>query len=530
MANERLRKWLGIKPDPTLTPDDLTPVVNLATQGPGTATPNNPRKITKGTSYTATGLDEIPAPVLETEQGSAIPTRILELVPDLLPGYQRTVTFNAMLNDAGVDASLRAAKTPVLGAEYFVEPYSDSPQDVEVGEFIWANLVEGMSSPFINSLEDILQMYSDGYAVIEKVYEMREWSANRSGANTKQFTMLKKLGYRPATTILRIDYDDNGGPLDVVQNAIQADGSIVETTMDISKVIIFTNSRRGGDLMGRSLLRTAYPHWYYKTHLYKIDAIQKERNSLGIPKGMLQPGYTQNDKNILRTMLANLRSNEESFMILTPNIDVEFAEVKSHSVNVLESAHHHNMMIFMNVLGQFLNLGIDAPGGGKATGSTQADLFMKSLRHVANYIADCINMYLIPELVVWNYPTTNFPKMKVRNVGEVRDIQMLAAGLANLASQGLVTMDLSTEQWVRQAFDMPAKVGSSDETYVPAQPSLKPETEPDPNDPNEAVEPGESTTNGNGTGTGAGTGNNGKGAVPNRIRPGNVGKPPSAPN
>ena len=530
MANQRIRKFLGIKDDPTLTSDDLTPVGNLATQAPSTAKNTNPRKVTKGTSYTSGQMDGIAPPQVDTEQGSAIPTRIIELVPDLLPGYQRTVTFNAMMNDAGVDASLRAAKTPVLGAEYFVEPYSDSPQDIEISEFCWANLAEGMSSPFINSLEDILQMYSDGYAVLEKVYELREWSPNRSGANTKQYTMLKKLGYRPATTIMNIDYDDNGGPLDVVQNAIQADGSVIETTLDISKIIIFTNSRRGGDLMGRSLLRTAYPHWYYKTHLYKIDAIQKERNSLGIPKGILQPGYTTNDKNILRTLLANLRSNEESFMILTPNIDVEFAEVKSSPVNVLESVHHHNMMIFMNVLGQFLNLGIDSPGGGKATGSTQSDLFMKSLRHVANYIADCINMYLIPELVVWNYPTMNFPKLKVRNVGEVRDIQMLAAGLANLSAQGLITMDLVTEQWVRQVFDMPAKQSAPPgQPYTSAQPTLpQQDAEPDPNDPADAAatEPGEQPTNGNGSGTG----NNGKGTVPSRIRPGNVGKPPAAPN
>jgi hypothetical protein len=485
----------------------------------------HPRKATVGTSYTTKGMPGVAPPPLDEEGGSSQPTRIIEQVPDLLPGYPRLVTYNAMMNDAGVDVSIRAAKTPVLAAEFFVEAYSDDPQDQEISEFVWANIAEGMNAPFLNSLEDILQFYVDGYSVLEKVYELREWSPKRKASNTRQYTMLKKLGYRPASTIQKIEYDDNGGPLDVIQNAIQADNSIVEETLDISKIIIFTFARRGGDLTGRSLLRTAYPHWYYKTHLYKIDAIQKERNSLGIPKGMLKPGYTQNDKTILRQMLRNLRTNEESFMVLTPNIDVEFAEVKSQLVNVMESADHHNMMILMNVLGQFLALGIGpGSGGGRATGATQSDLFMKSLRYVANYIADCVNMYLIPELVVWNYPTTNFPRLRVRNVGETKDIQMLAAGLANLSAQGLITNDFDTEQWVRRVFDMPAKqvipateqgeAGVDDTTIQPTgqEPTNIPQTTPTP-----------PTQNGS-------SGNSGKGSVPSRIRPGNTGKPPNSPN
>jgi hypothetical protein len=110
----------------------------------------------------------------------------------------------------------------------------------------------------------------------------------------------------------------------------------------------------------------------------------------------------------------------------------------------------------MNVLAQFIGLGVEG-GGGRATAGTQSDLFMKSLRFVANYIADQINMYVIPELVVWNYPTKNFPKLKVRNIGETRDLQMLAAALANLFAQQALTNDDDTENWLREVFDMPAK-------------------------------------------------------------------------
>jgi hypothetical protein len=406
------------------------------------------------------------------EVGSAAPVQIREVVPELSNAFQRLNTYGRMMNDAGVDVSMRAGKTPVLGAEFFVEPYDEQDINQEISEFIWANLAEGLASPFINSLEDILHFYEDGYSVLEKVYENRAWTPKGKGKNTRVFTMLRKLGVRPASTIKEILYDDNGGPNGVVQNAIRADGKTDEVPIDISKLLIFTFGRKGGDLTGKSLLRTAYPHWYYKSHLYKIDAIQKERHSLGVPKGRLLPGWNEKDREILRQLLANIRSNEEAFMVLTPTVDVEFAEVHGQLVNVMESASHHNTMILMNVMAQFLTMGVDSPSGGRATAGNQTDMFLKTLRFVANYIVEVVNMYLIPELVVWNYKTNSFPQLKVRNIGEMRDLQMLGSALGNLFSQDALTTDLPTENWVRRVFDMPAKQLDAEQTVTPPAPPV----------------------------------------------------------
>lgn len=462
------------------------------------------RKAAPSTSYQSRGLVPNP-PKADTEMGSAQPVPIQEIVPELASPFQRAQVYNRMMNDAAVDVSMRAAKTPILGAEFFVEPFSDDPLDIEIAEFVWANLGEGMSSPFLNSLEDILHMYEDGYSIVEKVYEKRGWAPRRtrSGSNTKEYIMLKKLGIRSASTIKEIKYDNNGGPVVVIHNAIQKDKSIKEKTIDISKIIVFTFNRKGGDLQGKSLLRTAYPHWYYKTHMYKIDAIQKERHSLGIPKGQFQRTATNAEKIEARRMLRALRTNEEAFMLLPPGLDVTFEKPQGGELpNALESAVHHNGMILMNVLSQFIALGIDA-GGGRATAGTQSDMFMKSLKFVANQIAMQINMYLIPELVVWNFPTNNFPKLQVRNIGETRDLQMLAAALGNLFSQGAITADLDTENYIRQLFDLPRKNPNAIQTT-----------------PDKVVEP---NANGNGTGK--------KGNIrPGDIRTGYVGQPDNAPD
>lgn len=422
------------------------------------------RKASKNptTSYKATGLNDqqIAQPTYDSEDGSSQPVRIIEVVPELVSPFSRTRVYARMMNDAAVDVSVRAVKTPVLGSEFFVEPYSSNPNDVMIAEFIWDNLDGGMNQPFCNAIEDILRMYEDGYSVLDKVYEERVWApGDVPGANSRAYTMLKKLSPRPATTFKEITYDDNGGPTALIQQAIRADKSVEEVTIDISKAMIFTLNRYGGDLTGKSILRTAYPHWYYKTHFYKIDAVQKERHATGVPRAKLLPGFTEKDRAIVRNMLRNIRTNEEGFIIQIPTVEVDFAELHGNLVNVLESATHHNAMILLNVMAQFLTLGVDAGsgshGGGRATAGSQVDIFMKSLRYVAGYICDQVNMYLIPELVVWNFPTNNFPKLKVRNIGETRDLQMLAAAISNLLSQGGVTMDDPLEEWMRNTFDMP---------------------------------------------------------------------------
>ena len=510
------------------------------TKKPVPPTQQNPRKVVTGTSLEATGHAEIPQPDLSAEEGSSYvaPTTSppVEQVPELSSPYQRSVTYARMMNDSSVDVSIRAWKTPVLGAEFFVDPYSDSPLDAEIAEFIWANLAGGLESPLLESLQDILHMCEDGYAVLEKVYENREWTpptnpaspdgtpAKTGGSfrNTKVFTMLDSLGFRPTNTINDIQYDNNGRVSQITQGAIQADKSVKDVDIKTGKLLIFTLNRKGGDITGKSILRTAYPHWYYKTHFYKIDAIQKERHGIGVPRGKLLAGYSENDKIALRNMLRNLRTNEEAFIMQTPNVEIDFAEVKGQLVNVIESAEHHSGMILLNVMASFLGLGVNTHGGSgsRAVGSTQSDMFMKSLKFIAEYICQVVNNDVIPELVVYNYKTTNFPQMKVRGVGETRDLQMLASGLANLIAQGGITMDLPTEQWMRRTFDMPAKQQGVEAYQPPTKEIIQVAGQ----------QPGTTGANGHGKGTTVSTAPQKGNVQPENptTGQGNVGKPPSA--
>jgi hypothetical protein len=420
---------------------------------------SEPRKQVTGTTYESKPA-EAPPPLSYKEIGSQTSTVIRDSVPELNSRTQQTQTYKKMKrSDASVRSSLRAGKAPVLGAEYFVQPFDESPESLIVAEFVSFNLFNAPSVPWLVNMSNALTAFDYGAAVFEPVYELREWApkATQPTANRKKFTMLRKLGFRPATTIKSFDYDDNGGPIGVTQNAINAKGTVKEVKIPIEKLIIFSFEAEDNGLEGESILRSAYQHWFYKTTLYKIDAIQKERHGIGIPDVEIQAGASKEDKKLAHEMARNLRTNEFSYIVRPPTLKVGFAKPEGNLVNALESANHHDDMIMKNILVQFLNMGLGSGGGGRATSATAADIYLKAMSYIANSWCETINLYLVPRLVAYNFQTDKFPKLSVKNIGETKDFQMWSAGIRNLFDAGVLTYSHDTEQYVRTVADMPVR-------------------------------------------------------------------------
>lgn len=429
-----------------------------------------PTRQVTGTTYTVDPA-LIPKPASYAEIGSAITSGIRERVPELSNRRLAAQTYKIMeRTDASVRVSLRAGKTPVVGADYYMEAFDETEQNQVINEFCNFNIFHAMTSPWLDILQNICHFMEDGFQVFEPVWELREWAPKKTNAtaNRRKYTMLRKLAVRPSATISEFMYDDNGGPVGVKQQAIAADGNVKEVEIPIEKLVIFTFDKEGGNLEGQSILRSAYTHWFYKKTLYEIDAIQKERHSIGVPDAVLKPGHTTEDKKAAFELVQNLRTNEMAGIVRNASMEVGFAEIKGNVVDPLESANHHDNMIMKNVMVQFLNLGIEGSGGGRATGATAADMFLKSMRFLANLICDYFNQYVIPNLVAYNFKTDQFPKMKVRNIGEIKDFQMWASGFSNLVQQSVVTMDIETENFVRDFIDFPKKLGERPE-FTPQQ-------------------------------------------------------------
>ena len=220
----------------------------------------------------------------------------------------------------------------------------------------------------------------------------------------------------------------------------------------IEKLVVMTNDKEGGDLLGLSVLRSAYLHWYFKHKLYDIDAIQKERHGMGVPDIQLPPSYTSDDLKFAAQLAQSLRTNARGFVLRPQGWEFGFAKVEGQLTNALESADHHDMMINRNVLAQFIN---STTGNSRSNTATAYDLFEKVQRQTGRYVCDTINKYLIKQLVDYNFKVARYPKMKVRGIGQARDLQQFSAGMRNLVSENIISIDDDTEKYVRDVIDLP---------------------------------------------------------------------------
>ena len=349
----------------------------------------------------------------------------------------------ARMSDGVIAGVLLGVKTPVFAGNWRVDTGGPAKEDKDAALFVSDCLMKHQSISWSQILMDAMLCADFGFMVFEKVWENRKIDGQTR-------TVLKKLAPRHPADVLEIQYDKNGGPKAVVFNVVDANGNADERKIDIEKLLIITYQQEVGNLRGRSVLRAAYQHYYYKTQLYKIDAIQKERHGIGIPVIKLPPGFTAQDKQEANALGRNLRTNERAHIVLPPNWDIFFAKLEGNPVNALESIKYHDQVIRDSVLAGFL-------GQDAATNDDDLSLFYKSTRFVANAICDAFNTYLVSDIIRYNYgkDEVKTPRLQVRQIGEQADNRTLSFTLRNLVGAGIIRPDDVLENYVRDLIDLP---------------------------------------------------------------------------
>ena len=114
---------------------------------------NDPRRTEVATTLQAKPQVQPPDPKALTELGV---TNVTGGIPDVVPqwrtGRQSLRIIEQMINnDATVNSSLLAVKTPVIGGEYYMEPATGQQVDVDAAEYCKHNLFERMSVDWLRS-------------------------------------------------------------------------------------------------------------------------------------------------------------------------------------------------------------------------------------------------------------------------------------------------------------------------------------------------------------------------------------------
>lgn len=362
-----------------------------------------------------------------------------------LAGINGYITYDRMRrSDATVAELLKVYKTPIVAADWFVDTADPESEEANMqAEFVQNNLFRWMSTGWIQLLGEILTQYDFGYSYFEKVFTFHKWKGERR-------VIWKKLATRSVFDAVEWIYDKNGGPQQV--RATDFEGGM-DVFMDIQDLLVFTYRKEQGNIEGRSALREVFKHWYYKENLYKIDAIQKERHGIGIPVIKLPPNFTPNDKALADELGRNLRTNEWAHIVLPPFWEVEFAEVRGQTVDILQSIDHHDTKILDSGLAGFV---ASTPG---ATSTEELNsLFQASLRHVADLICEVFNLYAIPELISHNWKDVEeFPELKARHIGQVADLRTISFNIRNLVGAKVIIPDDNLEDYMRELNHLPRR-------------------------------------------------------------------------
>lgn len=390
------------------------------------------------------------------------------------------------LSDGTVGGLLKAIKLPLLGAEWKVEPASESAEDVEIADFVDSDL-HAMTTSLEETLRLVLLMLDYGSMVFEKVWEMRD--DNR--------VHLRKLAQRLPKSIIRWDVDEGGGLANVRQQVMK-DGTFKQIDIPVEKLAVFVNEREGANWRGTSILRNAYKHHYYLDHFYAIDAIAKQRRGAGVDVGRIKEGAA--DKKAVKTaverVLMGLNVHEKQFVTEAEDEwEYRIESIGGNLPRMMESIEHHVNMILRSVLASFLGLSATSGSASLALSKDQSGFFLMALRAVGSNIEHTFSEYVIKPLVDYNFPNVKtYPQLKHGRL-ETRNVTEFASAVASLMTAGALTPGADVEASSREVLELPeqqdgeavyaakdaaAKAAADAAAKIAAQPPADPTKEPTP--------------------------------------------------
>jgi hypothetical protein len=170
----------------------------------------------------------------------------------------------------------------------------------------------------------------------------------------------------------------------------------------------------------------------------------------------LPKGATAVDKQDAEELGENFRINEQTYIVTTEGWEIDMLTngISEKTARIEPEIEHHNRMIALNILAQFITLS-SGDGGSNALSKDQSSFFTLGLRAIAKQVAYVINQ-AIKELVIMNWgEREKYPTMQFNQIGQI-DFQEMASALTSLAGGGLIELTPEVKQSVHSMFNLPS--------------------------------------------------------------------------
>jgi hypothetical protein len=348
-------------------------------------------------------------------------------------------------NDSVVGAILFAIEMLIGQVPWSVKSFSDNQVDIDAADFLRWNM-DHLQESWHDVIREILSMLTFGWALLELVYVRRD----------DHRIVWEKLPLRAQDSLLDWEYED--GTDNLIAMLQNPPPTYSTRRVKLDKAMLFRARHYKNNPEGRSILRTAYRDWYFKTHIENIEGIGIERDLAGIPIAKI-PGQILNSTNpvhvaivnSIKDMLKNIKNNEEAY-ILTSSDFWEGTNVPQYDFSLMTTGgsrlfdtnkiiDRKSKGIAMSVLADFIFLG-QGEKGSHALSSDKTKMFSSAIGGWLDSIAGVFNRQGIPRLFDHNV----FPGLKelpILEHGDIEtpDLEILGKFITSLAGAGIVLND-----------------------------------------------------------------------------------------
>jgi hypothetical protein len=350
-------------------------------------------------------------------------------------------------SSAQVAALMAVQVLPLTQVKKWIQPASDDPLDVEVGQFVQDNLFGGLQRPFSQVDEESTRaMLRDGVSVLEKVYSKPDPVDHK--------VRLRKLSARPAKTI-RYWFPNQDDDLDrIVQIVWVPDETGLSgqfkysDPIPASKLARFTNMQEANNFLGVSVLRHAYKPWFMLDQIERVVGVMIDRMGAGVPVFSEPQGPVQkSDRDNAASVLMSLHAHEKNYILEPYGWAFRFETVTG--MNIIPYLEYFSLQIVRSVLAQFLNLD---RGGSYAMSLDISSFFLQALQAKLRYRLEMWDSEVIRPLVDMNFDVERYPTMQSDPLDK-RDVDKFMAGLGAILPW--LTKNAPTENAVRAMLDLP---------------------------------------------------------------------------
>lgn len=269
---------------------------------------------------------------------------------------------------------------------------------------------------------------------------------------------LAKVSPRPPSTIQQIKVDEHGDLQAVVQNL-----RVGVKPIPAAALLWFVWDQEGGNLTGRSALRSLYRPWLIKDRLWRIDAINHERAG-GIILLEGQKDADGEDLGKLTELAQSIRVSDSGGAGIPSGVKPHL--LSASGGKVVESIRYCDEAMARAWLAMFLQLG-QTETGSRALGDGFIDFFALATDGYADGLADDVTEQLVEPWVDVQYGEG--VELTPRIVSERNeDPELTVSDLGMLVEKGVIVVDEELEDSIRGRYGLPDRTSSRPTAAAPA--------------------------------------------------------------